>query len=315
MYLCYLDESGTPDTGSTSHYCLVGLAIPIWQWKNCDDQIYSIKKKYELQDAEMHVAWMMRTYLEQSRIADFEQLTYAERRHAVSTLRRAELYKLQRGTNQKLYRQTRKNFNHTEAYSHLTRDERHEFVREVAQRLGGWQFARLFGECVDKIFANPLRWKLDEQAFEQVVSRFERYLYNIEATKPEASRGLLIHDNNETVAKKHTNTMKRFHRKGTLWIAIKHIFETPMFVDSELTSMVQLSDLCCYALRRYLENGEDELFDLIFQRADRYHETVVGIRHYAASTCGCKICLGHRPGGRDAADAPYSDTIPPGEIA
>jgi len=86
----------------------------------------------------------------------------------------------------------------------------------------------------------------------------------------------LIHDNNETVAKKHTVLMKKFHASGTLWTNLKNIIETPLFVDSQLTGMVQIADLCAYALRRYLENNETELFDLVFQRADRKGVMVVG---------------------------------------
>ncbi|MYC26190.1 MAG: DUF3800 domain-containing protein [Gammaproteobacteria bacterium] len=84
-----------------------------------------------------------------------------------------------------------------------------------------------------------------------------------------SSFGLIVHDNNETVARKHTNQMRKFHREGTLWTEIKHVIETPMFVDSHLTSMVQLADLCAYSLRRYIENGEEQLFDKILRRADR----------------------------------------------
>ena len=87
-----------------------------------------------------------------------------------------------------------------------------------------------------------------EQAFEQVVSRFEHYLRN-----SQSDYGLLIHDNNDTVAKKHTELMRTFLRKGTLWTQIEHIIETPMFVDSQLNSMVQLADLCAYSIRRYIE--------------------------------------------------------------
>ena len=158
-------------------------------------------------------------------------------------------------------------------------------------------FARLFAECVDKIYFDPMRGKIDEQAFEQVVSRFDRYLQNVQKRERgyyREDRGLLIHDNNETVAKKHTQTMRRFHRQGTLYSKMSHIYETPLFVDSQLTSMVQLSDLCSYALRRYLENAENELFDLVFQRADRNLDVVVGVRHYAPFSCNCKICEGHR---------------------
>ena len=81
--------------------------------------------------------------------------------------------------------------------------------------------------------------------------------------------GLLVHDNNETVERKHTLLMRNFHAKGTLWINIERIIETPMFVDSQLTSMVQIADLCSYTLRRYVENGEARLFDIIYKRADR----------------------------------------------
>jgi len=54
--------------------------------------------------------------------------------------------------------------------------------------------------------------------------------------------------------------------------------------------MVQIADLCAYALRRYLENGEEELFDLVFHRADKKDGTVVGVRHFTNASCGCKIC-------------------------
>jgi len=56
--------------------------------------------------------------------------------------------------------------------------------------------------------------------------------------------------------------MKQFHQKGTLWTRINNIIETPLFVESQLTSMIQIADVCAYALRRYLENGEEELFDM-----------------------------------------------------
>ena len=66
-----------------------------------------------------------------------------------------------------------------------------------------------------------------------------------------------------------------------------------MFVDSQLTSMVQLADLCAYAIRRYLENSEEELFDLVFQRADRAGGVSLGVRHFTSAGCPCKICASH----------------------
>lgn len=297
MYLCYIDESGTPDIpGNTSHYILAGVSIPVQYWKDCDKDIETIKQRYKLSDKEIHVAWIMRSYLEQNRIADFEKLDYQQRRYQVNALRNSELLRLQRSGKPSLYKQTRKNYQKTNDYIHLTYDERKNLIRDIASAIANWGFARLFAECINKIHFDPSRTPntIDEQAFEQVVSRFEQYLQVIGVNIPQKNFGLLIHDNNETVAKKHTLLMKKFHEGGTLWTNLKNIIETPLFVNSELTGMVQVADLCAYALRRYLENGESELFDLVFQRADRKGAMVVGVRHFTDNSCTCKICIAHR---------------------
>jgi hypothetical protein len=296
MYLCYVDESGTSDIpGNTSHFVLAGLSIPINRWKYCDNAILHIKKKYGLEDSEIHIAWILRPYLEQSKIANFETLSYAQRKSQVEQFRRAELLRLQRMRNPKHYSQTKKNYKKTEAYIHLTYEQRRDFIKEIASCISRWRFARLFAECIDKIYFDPSRAHrtIDEQAFEQVVSRFEHYLQIIGRRYPERRCGLIIHDNNQTVAKKHTDLMKKFHEEGTMWTNVEAIIETPLFVDSRLTSMVQTADVCSYAIRRYLENGEDELFDLIFLRADTHRNVVVGVRHYSDTACRCKICLSH----------------------
>lgn len=87
--------------------------------------------------------------------------------------------------------------------------------------------------------------------------------------------------------------MREFHRNVTLFTDIKHIIETPLFVDSHLTSMIQIADLCSFALRRYLEKNEEKLFDLVYDRADRYQNKKVGVRHFTTDSCACKICLEH----------------------
>lgn len=108
--------------------------------------------------------------------------------------------------------------------------------------------------------------------------------------------GLIIHDNNDTIAKRHTELMKHFRLMGTLWTSVSCIIETPLFVNSELTAMIQIADVCAYALRRYLENGETELFQEIFKRADRKKLATVGVRRFSLSTCPCEICKLHKNG-------------------
>ena len=258
-------------------------------WKSHNTQLERTKHNYGLEHAEIHVAWMMRAYFEQQQIRGFQSMSAMRRRSEVTKKRTAELLRLQK-VNNKTYKQTRKNYKKTEAYVHLTLDERRQVVTDIAELISNWGVVRLFAECIDKVHFDPAiaNTTIHEQAFEQVVSRFERYLQNTDS-----GFGLLVHDNNQTVAKRHTELMKTFLRKGTLWTQIEHVIEIPMFVDSQLTSMIQLADLCAYSLRRYLENSETMLFDLVFKRADRVGNTSVGVRHFTSQGCTCKICASH----------------------
>ena len=261
-------------------------------WRSHHAQLEQIKGNYGLQNAEIHVAWMMRPYLEQQQISGFESMSATRRRSEVTKKRNAELLRLQKANNNKTYKQIRKNYKKSDAYVHLTLDERRQVVTDIAELISDWGVARLFAECIDKLHFDPTltNYTVHEQAFEQVVSRFELFLQNTQS-----GYGLLIHDNNQTVAKRHTELMKTFLRKGTLWTQIEHVIETPMFVDSQLTSMVQLADLCAYSIRRYLENSETTLFDLVFKRADRVGDTSVGVRHFTSPGCSCEICASHQP--------------------
>ena len=296
MLLCYIDESGTPETtGNTSHYILAGLAIPVNKWKEAELELTKIKQKYGLENTEIHTAWLLRKYLEQTKIPGFDTLPKDKRIYEVQKYRKSEIFRLQK-TNAKAYKQAKKNYKETEKYIHLTFNERKRFIQELAQTISSWTYARLFAECIDKIKYDPNRStnSISEQAFEQVITRFQTCLQNFSRKQSNMQYGILIHDNNETVAKKHTELMKTFHEKGTFWKNIENIIETPLFINSNLTSMIQIADLCAYSIRRYLENDETELFDLIFKRADTKNQKRVGIRHFPGSGCSCKICQSHK---------------------
>src|ERR1035441_5447484 len=87
--------------------------------------------------------------------------------------------------------------------------------------------------------------------------------------------------------------MRSFHKRGTIWNKLNNIVETPLYVDSSLTSMVQIADLCSYALRRFFEKGETELLDRIYPRIDRNKNRTVGVRHFSTPSCNCRICSDH----------------------
>jgi hypothetical protein len=134
MYLCYIDESGTPDVpGNTSHFILAGVSIPIWHWRDADREISGVLSRYGLKDEELHTAWILRKYLEQNRIPGFEAMAHGQRRSEVQRYRHEHLLGLQRANKHKAYRQTRKNYRHTQEYIHLSFAERKALVLEVAK--------------------------------------------------------------------------------------------------------------------------------------------------------------------------------------
>ena len=134
MYLYYIDESRTSDIpGNTSHFVLAGISIPIWHWRDADSEITNIKRKYNLQGSETHTVWLLRKYLEQSHVQDFECLAPSQRRSEVNNCRKRHLLKLLQLNSIKAYRQSKKTCKHTNVFIHLTQQERYSFVEEIAK--------------------------------------------------------------------------------------------------------------------------------------------------------------------------------------
>lgn len=294
MRFCYLDESGTADlTAGTSHFVLLGLSIPGETWKNKDREISLIKQRFGLRQEEIHSGWLTRRYLEQEAIRDFEALGVAERRAAVQRARNAMLMKKAALHGPASVMQLRKNFRKTAPYVHLALRERLELLQQVAETVRRWDDCHLFAECTDKrsFKGLPPRVPPFEEGFTQVVSRFHRFL---EGQAP-PEHGLLVQDHNEAMARRLTELMRLFHERGTRWTdQIRLIVETPLFVDSQLTSLVQVADVCAYATRRFCEKGEVELFDRIFPGFHRSGARMVGVRHYTGDRqCTCQICSLH----------------------
>lgn len=286
MYICYLDESGTiePDS-STSHFVLVGLAIPADTWKSKDKEVATIKKDYDMSKAEVHTAWLMRQYREQERVPDFEKLDYESRRRAVLGVRSLNLARPRSNEKQK---ELIKNYRKTEPYIHLTLQERKDLINKLADIISNWGDWRLFGDAHDKNVS--FGEQAFDYAFEQIVTRFDRFL-----ALESGRNGLMVQDNNATACKRLTAHMRRYHQVGTFWSSVDRIIETPLFVDSQLTSMVQLADLCAYVTRRFFDCNESDLFDKIYSRFNRDRGMLVGLRHYTgASKCMCKVCLDHK---------------------
>jgi hypothetical protein len=156
------------------------------------------------------------------------------------------------------------------SYIHLDRAERKELLRQIAQQVNLWADCCVFADCINKQALARSRGGPSpfEEAFDQIVTRFHRYL----ARQAPDEYGLLFQDRNDTVAERLTQLMRQFHQRGTRWTStIPRLIETPLFVDSRLTSMVQVADVCSYALRRYLENRLQVGSDSTHSHAERRH--------------------------------------------
>ena len=211
-------------------------------------------------------------------------------------LRKAHLLKLAAYGTKKQLDGDQNNYRRSTGYTHLSLAQRRQLLQQLADLIGTWKDARLFAEAIDKRYLygqKALAQPPFEHAFTEVVQRYEYCLRHRGNARIQSLLGIIVQDNNQTVAKKLTEMMRRFHRQGTRWTDINHILETPLFDDSHLTSMVQMADLCGYATRRFFENGETDLFERIYSRFDCTNKGVVGIRHYTAPGCDCRVCTDH----------------------
>ena len=77
--------------------------------------------KYGLSESEIHTGWIMRSYLEQTKIPGFDTMSFADRRSEVIKQRKAEIFRVKKTNNSKALKQLKKNYKQTDAYIHLVR--------------------------------------------------------------------------------------------------------------------------------------------------------------------------------------------------
>lgn len=157
------------------------------------------------------------------------------------------------------------------------------------------------------------------QPFEQVVSRFDNFLYRREQWKLQkgprrfVDQGLLVLDRDPSTESAIDAMFKTFRDHGHSFGKLRHVIDVPFFASSEKVSGLQLADVCAYVVKRYLSTGakpgshEKRQFQRLFPRFDRdIYGKLHGVRHYVTrGACSCLICRdrGH-DGGASAAAAP-----------
>lgn len=133
-----------------------------------------------------------------------------------------------------------------------------------------------------------------EVAFEDLCSRFDLYLQRL-ANNGQREWGLVVLDKST-----YETTLQRmsvqFRTLGTQWRVIRHLADTPFFVDSRASRVIQLADHVAYAVFRRFHAKDAQYFDLISSKFDTDDGIVHGLAHKEPELrdCMCIACFSRR---------------------
>lgn len=133
---------------------------------------------------------------------------------------------------------------------------------------------RLFGAVIDK-------GALDgedpaEHAFEQLASRFDRYLQRLYSKHNDAQRGIILFDKSSTERRIQT-LAREFKYTGHTWGKTRNFAEVPVFLDSQASRLIQLADLVAFALFRAYEHRDESFLNPIHHCFDAEGGQVHGL--------------------------------------
>ena len=133
-----------------------------------------------------------------------------------------------------------------------------------------------------------------EVAFEDLCSRFDRYLQRLRANG-DRQWGLVILDKSaHETPLQHMSVA--FRTLDTRWGVIRNLADTPLFVDSRASRVIQLADHVAYAVFRRYQSGDTQYLDRIAAKFDAEDGIVHGLAHKEPGNtqCMCIACLSRR---------------------
>jgi hypothetical protein len=181
----------------------------------------------------------------------------------------------------------------TAPWKGLKTDEARGVLKSVLRVVANsYDTARLFACAIHKN-SYPGKDPVD-LAFEDLCQRFDYFLGRLRQ-QGDQQRGLIVLD--KTTRETSLQRLSReFRRSGTRWGALKNIADTPFFVDSRASRLVQVADHIAYAVFRRYNSGDAQYMDLISSRFDEANGVIHGLvhKHQQANSCTCPACLSRR---------------------
>jgi hypothetical protein len=147
-----------------------------------------------------------------------------------------------------------------------SKNDREKAIEDILQVfLQSHPSNRLFASVIKKTLVSPK--DPVEVAFEQLASRFDRYLIRLHKND-NTQRGIIIFDK---------SLATDFRTIGYSWGVIRNFSEVPLFLDSKASRLIQLADILAYAIFRNFEKGDSRFFSIIQQRFDSEGGIVHGL--------------------------------------
>lgn len=169
----------------------------------------------------------------------------------------------------------------------LSHDRRAELIDAIYQVIAG-SHATLFAIVIEKKNAGETVY---EDAFEQIVSKFDRMLRRPGATRMPNERGLVVIADSpyQTTI---TDRARRVWADGHRWGRLGAIADIPYFAPASNTRLLQLADFAANAVFRRYERGDARHFDPIAPRFDADGDNLYGLVHTASNrwSCFCPAC-------------------------
>ena len=173
-------------------------------------------------------------------------------------------------------------------WNKMSKEEAQGVIKAVLQVIAkSYDSACVFACAIHK--ASYPNTDLIEHSFEDLCSRFDRYLARLRLDGGR-QRGLIILDesSHETTLQ---NLTKDFRTLGTKWGVIRNLADTPFFVNSKASRIVQLADHVAYAVFRRYNASDTQYFDFIASKFDSAEGVVHGLVHKQTINPNC-MCPG-----------------------
>lgn len=139
-----------------------------------------------------------------------------------------------------------------------SKEKRHQAIKDSLEIfVKSHPSNRLFASVIKKSLVSPQ--DPVELAFEQLASRFDRYLIRLHNNRRDTQRGIIIFDKS-TYETTIQSLATDFRTIGYTWGVIRNFSEVPLFLDSKASRLIQLADLIAYAVFRRFEKDDHSFF-------------------------------------------------------